>query len=458
MAELNKAARIVRFAEFEFDLDQRELLKAGRRVPLQHKPFRILELLLRQPGTLVTRRQLVEELWPGLHVNFEHGLNTAVNSLRQVLGDSPRECRFIETRPGLGYRFIAPLIAPIDQSSHTPPRVDSSGCHQDYLKGRFFLHKMTGSALQRAIGHFQSALEAVPDNALALSGLADTYGQLALSGTVRPAELSQAARESSAAALQSGPDLAEAHVALGRLRMIFDGDWTGAAEAFDVAIRLDRTLADAYRARALLRASLNQHEQALHDARQAQALSPLSLPIGYELAWLLCLSKNFQEAVSQSWTVLSLDPGFFPAQEVLGLAYGQFASHDDAVTECENACMCSERHPSALASLGYAYGAAGHASRAEQILAEVLELSQRQYVSWYFIALVQLGLKQHDRVLESLQHASLERDPLLLWLSADPRFLPISAWLPTGPPTGLRVGGTRGFPPHPESDYPSEHS
>jgi len=120
--------------------------------------------------------------------------------------------------------------------------------------------------------------------------------------------------------------------------------------------------------------------------------------------------------------------------------------------------MCSERHPSALASLGYAYGAAGHASRAEQILAEVLELSQRQYVSWYFIALVQLGLKQHDRVLESLQHASLERDPLLLWLSADPRFLPISAWLPTGPPTGLRVGGTRGFPPHPESDYPSEHS
>jgi Flp pilus assembly protein TadD len=236
--------------------------------------------------------------------------------------------------------------------------------------------------------------------------------------------------------------------------MIFDRDWTGATEAFDVAIQLDRTLADAYRARALLRASLNQHEQALQDARQAQALSPLSLPIGYELAWLLCLSKNFQEAVSQSWTVLSLDPGFFPAQEVLGLAYGQLASHDDAVTECENACMCSERHPSALASLGYAYGAAGRVSRAQQILAEMRELAQRQYVSSYFVALVELGLKQHDCVLESLQRASLERDPLLLWLNADPRFLPISAGLSTG----SRVGGTRDFPPHPESDYRSEHS
>jgi DNA-binding winged helix-turn-helix (wHTH) protein/Tfp pilus assembly protein PilF len=422
------------------------LLKAGRRVSLQHKPFRILELLLRQPGTLVTRQKLVEELWPGLHVNFEHGLNTAVNSLRQVLGDSPRESRFIETRPGLGYRFIAP----IEQSSRAQPRMKSSDCHQDYLKGRFFLQKMTGSALQRAIGHFQSAFEAAPDNALALSGLADTYSQLALSGTVRPAEVTQAARESSAAALRSGPDLAEAQVALGRQRMIFDCDWTGAAEAFNTAIRLDRTSTDAYRARALLRASLNNHEEALRDIRQAQALSPLSLPIGYELAWLLCLSKNFQGAVDQAWAVLSLDHKFFPAQEILGIAYGQLAAHEDAVTECENACICSERHPSALASLGYAYGAAGHTSRAEQILAEILELAQRQYVSSYFVALVQLGLRQHDCVLESLQRASLARDPLLLWLSADPRFLPISAW--------LHVEGIRGFPPHPRSGYRSAHS
>ncbi len=88
-------SKVIRFSPFEVDLEQRELRKAGARVPLQHKPFRILELLLQQPGALVRRRDLARELWPGLHVNFEHGLNSAMNTLRQVLGDSPRESRLL---------------------------------------------------------------------------------------------------------------------------------------------------------------------------------------------------------------------------------------------------------------------------------------------------------------------------------------------------------------------------
>ena len=78
----------IRFSEFEADFSQRELRKGGVRIRLQHKPFRILEMLLRQPGELVSRQELAEALWPGLHVSFERGLNTAVNVLRQTLGDS----------------------------------------------------------------------------------------------------------------------------------------------------------------------------------------------------------------------------------------------------------------------------------------------------------------------------------------------------------------------------------
>jgi DNA-binding winged helix-turn-helix (wHTH) protein len=80
-------------------------------VRLQHKPFKVLELLLRNPGLLVRREELMQQLWPNLHVNFDHGLNTAVNTLRQVLGDSLRNCRYIETLPGLGYRFLMPVEA-----------------------------------------------------------------------------------------------------------------------------------------------------------------------------------------------------------------------------------------------------------------------------------------------------------------------------------------------------------
>ncbi len=97
------------FAGYECDFRLRELRKNGARIPLEHKPFLVLELLLSRPGDLITREELFAHLWPDAHVGFERGLNTAVNSLRQVLGESARESRFIETRPGLGYRFIAPV-------------------------------------------------------------------------------------------------------------------------------------------------------------------------------------------------------------------------------------------------------------------------------------------------------------------------------------------------------------
>ncbi len=228
--------------------------------------------------------------------------------------------------------------------------------------------------------------------------------------------------------------------------MIFDRDWAGADEALDDAVRLDPTLSDAYRARALMRASQNRPEEALRDIRRAHEIDPLSLPIGYELTWILCMFKRFDEAVAQAWIVLSLDPGFFPAQDVLGLAYGQLGTHDDALTECQNACVCSDRHPSALASLAYACGVAGRGSQAEQILAEMIDLSQQRYVSPYFMALVQVGLKQYDRALDSLEIASSTQDPLLLWLNADPRFAELN---------GLRVKGTHGFLQRPELDYQS---
>src|SRR5690349_16916801 len=99
--------RIIRFGVFEVDLKARELRKSGLRVKLQEKPFQILELLLERAGELVTRQEVAERLWPGVHVTFDRSLNTAVNGLRRALSDSPRNPRFLETRSGLGYRFIA---------------------------------------------------------------------------------------------------------------------------------------------------------------------------------------------------------------------------------------------------------------------------------------------------------------------------------------------------------------
>jgi eukaryotic-like serine/threonine-protein kinase len=98
------------FGPFEVNTAPPELLKGGVRIRLSGQPFQILLALLARPGDLVTREQLRDEVWnKGTFVDFEHGLNAAMNKLRRALSDSAEAPRYIETVPGQGYRFIATL-------------------------------------------------------------------------------------------------------------------------------------------------------------------------------------------------------------------------------------------------------------------------------------------------------------------------------------------------------------
>jgi DNA-binding winged helix-turn-helix (wHTH) protein len=112
MNDAQSAAPVVCFGTFEVNLQSHELRKHGMCIRLEEKPFLILELLLERAGQVVSRRMLREKLWPDTVVGYEHGLNTAVNKLRELLGDSARSPRFVETLPRLGYRFIAPVVKP----------------------------------------------------------------------------------------------------------------------------------------------------------------------------------------------------------------------------------------------------------------------------------------------------------------------------------------------------------
>jgi len=101
------AGRILRFGSFEANVRAGELRKRGLKVRLQDQPFQILVMLLERPGELVTRQEIHQKLWPAdTFVGFDHGLNNAINRLREALGDSAETPRFIETLPRKGYRFI----------------------------------------------------------------------------------------------------------------------------------------------------------------------------------------------------------------------------------------------------------------------------------------------------------------------------------------------------------------
>src|SRR6266849_6012945 len=101
-------ARYVRFGSFHLDLRKEELLKDGTRVKLQGKVYQALLALLQKPGEIVTREELRIQLWPSdTRVNYDANVNTTVNKLRQVLGDSPDQPAFVDTIPRKGYCFVA---------------------------------------------------------------------------------------------------------------------------------------------------------------------------------------------------------------------------------------------------------------------------------------------------------------------------------------------------------------
>ena len=113
MPNPNGCAQSTRFGPFEVDFRAGELLKNGRRIRLQDQPLQVLAMLLEHPGSMVTRDEFRQKLWPNdTFVDFDHGLNNAINRLREALNDSADSPRFIETLPRRGYRFIASIEAP----------------------------------------------------------------------------------------------------------------------------------------------------------------------------------------------------------------------------------------------------------------------------------------------------------------------------------------------------------
>ena len=108
---------VYRFGMFEANPETGELLRKGVRIKLQDQPFRLLNLLLKNPGEIVSRETVRQSLWPGnTFVDFDASLSVAVGKLRDALGDDADNPRFIETVPRRGYRFVAP----VQQTNRSP--------------------------------------------------------------------------------------------------------------------------------------------------------------------------------------------------------------------------------------------------------------------------------------------------------------------------------------------------
>jgi cholera toxin transcriptional activator len=129
------SARRYRFGAFEADADTGELRRQGIRIKLNAQPFQVLLLLLARPGQLLTREEISRELWPdGTFVDYEHGVNSAVNRIREALGDTASSPRFVETLARRGYRFVAPVERiPVSEDSNSATAESPAAAPQAFL-------------------------------------------------------------------------------------------------------------------------------------------------------------------------------------------------------------------------------------------------------------------------------------------------------------------------------------
>ena len=467
---------------------------------LQKKPFQVLELLLLRPGALVTRTELAQHLWPGLHVSFGPGLNTAINALRLALGDSSSASRFIETRPGLGYRFLASVeevprfeydpvsdsttdsiaVLPFDNATGDPamtalanriaedliarlslPSGWNAGgpvkerytskveAYQDYRKGKYLQDKMTEADLGKSIVHFESAIAQDPSYALAHAGLARTYTLFAFLGMLSSAGARSRAEELARIALRIDEELAEAHAALAGIRQVFDHDYPAAERDYQRALQLNPGSGDVHRAYAAFLSAMGRPDEALTEIRKAQQLDPLSLALNVEAARAHYMARKFQECILQAWQTLLLEAEFASAQHMLGLAYEQVEMYEDAITELQNAQACSGDDPAVIAALGHAYARAGKPDQAGDMLCKLDGIARERYVSPYWRSILHAGLGAKDLALDALEKAFEDRDVWLVWLKVEPRFDPLRADLRFG-----RLLEKAGF--HAEERRPSQ--
>ena len=182
-------------------------------------------------------------------------------------------------------------------------------------------------------------------------------------------------------------------------------------------------------------AAMKRFDESILHIRKAQEIEgPLAFGINTDIGEIYCWAGQYDRAAEHLQTVIGIEPTFAMARNTLGITYIKSGRQAEALTELEAARLL-DNGPRMISSLGYAYGASGQPEKARQIIAELRKLSEKRYVSSFAVAIVHLGLGEHDAALSLLEKAYDERSdtmaimtvyPLLDDLRGDPRFVALS--------------------------------
>jgi serine/threonine-protein kinase len=282
--------------------------------------------------------------------------------------------------------------------------------YQLYLKGRSCYMQYTQDSIQRGIEYFQEAIAADPDYALAHTGLALAYAELAAGqggGDLRPDLAYQKAKQAVTTALALDNELGEAHSVLALLKFVHDFDWAGAEAEFRIALELSPGGADIHDHYGWLCAALERYDEALALVKRAQELDPLMHRS--DVASTLLRAGRHQEALETALRAVEFDPEHARGRSTLGWAYLKVGRVEEGLASLEQAVRLNPGNTLYLAQLGQGYGVSGKIAEARDVLWQLEQMSKERYVSPYHMAYVYTGLGEADRAMDFLERAFEER-------------------------------------------------
>ena len=302
---------------------------------------------------------------------------------------------------------------------------DNVEAYNLYLKGRYYWNNRVSGAMQSAMENYRNALEIDPNFAPAYCGMADCSLVLGYYGMQQPELVMPRAKAAAEKALEIDPKLAEAQKSLGAAVLLYEYDWAKAEYHLDLATEQNPNYALGYMWRALLfDTATGRMDEAIHDARQAQKLDPLTWTMSIVVGASYFFAGEYERAVKELKTTIEMDPRAWMGHFYLGRAYWERGLTEDAIQELQNVVKVADL---ALVKghLGAFYAEAGREQDAGRLLAEMDEQSKDKYVPAASRALVYAGLGDVDTAMDWLEKAYAEHSPYLIWLQADPAYEPL---------------------------------
>jgi serine/threonine protein kinase/tetratricopeptide (TPR) repeat protein len=320
---------------------------------------------------------------------------------------------------------LAVTLAGGDRERLTKHHTENPEAYQLYLKGRYHLNRLTDDGFFKGRDYFQQAIDLDPNYAAAYAGLADAYQMLSGYNAVAPDDGFPKAKAAAMEALRLDEGLAEAHTALGVVKLLHDWDWPNAEREYRRAIELNQSNSDAHLMYGYYLASMERFDEAHVEMKRAQELDPLSLAKIIGTGEIFFQQRRHDQALEQYRKALEMDPNSGLAHWGIGNVYVQKAMYEEAISEYKKAIPLSGDSPDELASLGYAYALSGKRREAQAVIEELKKRSKRRYISPTIIAFIYAGLGEKDEAFAWLEKAYAGRDFILVLHRVDPTFDPL---------------------------------